>query len=756
MGNGASASGVESSQTTISLDGGEKIETARLKLLYPEIRAELKQKDELVQKQNKQIKTYEDEIKNLKREINQLKSVLEATTTKSIQEETILEESDSADQGKSKNRFLDVVNNVRNKRIAISAETSDKKTDVDLANVTKTPKSAEARKLIMKAFQGNQFLKHLEDGQVKEIVMYMHLINYKEGDYLIKEGDSGNALFVINKGKLQVHQGDKVLGSPMQPGILFGELAILYDCTRTASVKALEDVEVWSIERQVFQSVMKRTGNLRRDEHYQFLKSAPIFSGLDTEKLYKITEVCEEESFQEGEYIIREGERGDSFFILKEGMVKVLKLLEGHTEPQEIRTLNKGDYFGEKALLSEDLRTASIIALAGGVNCLVIERENFLSFIGDLDSIKEKDYGDLERKAAAQLSKKTSSESTVSQKSTSSQPPKEKHRTSTEIIRAEFETKRLSAFKLLSTLGMGGFGRVELIQDKENKSKTYALKCLIKQHVVETKQQEHVFNEKKILMSLDSPFIINLYKTFKDKRFVYFLMEVCLGGELWTILRDKDYFDEPTSRFYTACVVEAFEYLHARGIVFRDLKPENLLLDNRGYVKLVDFGFAKKIKSGTKTWTFCGTPEYVAPEIILNKGHDCSADYWSLGVLIYELMTGNPPFTSSDPMNTYNIILRGIDALEFSSLISRNAQLLIKRLCKENPMERLGNQKDGVMDIRKHKWFTGFHWSGLQARTLQAPIMPKIKDASDHSNFDYFSPNKDIPPEENSGWDSEF
>jgi len=321
MGNGASASGVESSQKTITLDG-EEIETARLKLIYPEVRAELKRNEGIVQKQKKQLEVYEDEIKTLKREINQLKSVLEATTAKSVRDDIIVEELGEDDSSDNKSRFLQAVNNVRNKRFAVSAETSDKRTEVDIGDAKKTPKSSECREMLTKAFQGNQFLKHLEEAQVKEIIMYMFLKKFKEGEFIVREGESGNALFVVNQGSLQVRQGEKILGGPMKPGVLFGELAILYNCTRTASVKALEDVEVWSIERQVFQSVMQRTGNQRRDEHYQFLKSAPIFKGLDTEKLYKITEVCEEESFQEGEYIIREGERGDSFFILKEGKTK--------------------------------------------------------------------------------------------------------------------------------------------------------------------------------------------------------------------------------------------------------------------------------------------------------------------------------------------------------------------------------------------------------------------------------------------------
>jgi cGMP-dependent protein kinase 1 len=197
-----------------------------------------------------------------------------------------------------------------------------------------------------------------------------------------------------------------------------------------------------------------------------------------------------------------------------------------------------------------------------------------------------------------------------------------------------------------------------------------------------------------------------------------------MGGEVWTILRNKGRFDEPTAQFIVGCVLEAFEYLHSRGIIYRDLKPENLMLAANGYVKLVDFGFAKQIGYSSKTWTFCGTPgacwelkchinylyllsfpstEYVAPEIILNKGHDKAVDYWAFGVLISELITGAPPFSASDPLKTYNLILKGIDAIEYSRYVSRSAVSLIKKLCRDSPADRLGYQRNGIDDIRKHR-----------------------------------------------------
>ncbi|XP_068585423.1 cGMP-dependent protein kinase 1-like isoform X3 [Cebidichthys violaceus] len=326
-----------------------------------------------------------------------------------------------------------------------------------------------------------------------------------------------------------------------------------------------------------------------------------------------------------------------------------------------------------------------------------------------------------------------------------------------EAENAFFSSLKLKDFNIIDTLGVGGFGRVELVQLKNEEAKTFAMKILKKRHIVDTRQQEHIRSEKHIMTEAHSDFIVRLYRTFKDSKYLYMLMEACLGGELWTILRDRGSFEDSTTRFYTACVVEAFAYLHAKGIIYRDLKPENLILDSRGYAKLVDFGFAKKIGFCKKTWTFCGTPEYVAPEIILNKGHDVSADYWSLGILMYELLTGSPPFSGPDPMKTYNVILRGIDMIEFPKKITKNAANLIKKLCRDNPSERLGNLKNGVKDIQKHKWFEGFNWEGLRKGTLTPPITPDVSSPIDTSNFDNFPEDTDEPPpDDNSGWDYDF
>uniref|UniRef100_A0A672QQ56 cGMP-dependent protein kinase n=1 Tax=Sinocyclocheilus grahami TaxID=75366 RepID=A0A672QQ56_SINGR len=602
----------------------------------------------------------------------------------------------------------------------ISAEPQ---THQDLSNqiFRRVAKSDRSKELIKSAILDNDFMKNLEMSQIQEIVDCMYPVDYDKNSCIIKEGDVGSLVY----GKVEVSKEGLKLCT-MGPGKVFGELAILYNCTRTATVRTVTSVKLWAIDRQCFQTIMMRTGLIKHAENMELLKSVLTFRGLPEEILSKLADVLEETHYEDGNYIIRQGARGDTFFIISKGKVTMTREDCPGQEPVCLRSMGKGDSFGEKALQGEDIRTANVIA-AESVTCLVIDRDSYKHLIGGLEDISNKGSEDAEAKAKY------------------------------EAENAFFSNLNLSDFNIIDTLGVGGFGRVELVQLKSDEMKTFAMKILKKRHIVDTRQQEHIRSEKLIMQEAHSDFIVRLYRTFKDSKYLYMLMEACLGGELWTILRDRGNFDDSTTRFYTACVVEAFAYLHSKGIIYRDLKPENLILDHRGYAKLVDFGFAKKIGFGKKTWTFCGTPEYVAPEIILNKGHDISADYWSLGILMYELLTGSPPFSGPDPMKTYNIILRGIDMIEFPKKITKNAANLIKKLCRDTPSERLGNLKNGVKDIQKHKWFEGFNWDGLRKGTLMPPIIPNVTSSTDTSNFDSFpEDNEDPPPDDNSGWDTDF
>ncbi|XP_075996246.1 cGMP-dependent protein kinase 1-like [Genypterus blacodes] len=614
----------------------------------------------------------------------------------------------------------------RTKRQAISAEPSaldpSQLTDVTLTSYCK---SNESRELIQRALMDNDFMKHLEQGQILTIMDCMHPTSVAKSCCVIQEGDDGSTVYVLEEGMVEVTKQGKKLCT-ISHGKVFGELAILYNCTRTATVTALTDIKLWAIDRQGFQTIMMRTGLIKHSQYTDFLRSVPSFQSLPEDVLSKLADVLEETHYSDGDYIIRQGATGDTFFIISEGQVKVTQQNAASEEQINLKALSKGDWFGEQALKGEDVRTASVTAV-GDVTCLVIDRESFKQLIGGLEDVNNKQSDSDELKA---------------------------------ILEAEaifFSSVSLSDFSIICTLGMGGFSRVELVQLKSDPLRSFALKVLKKRHILDTSQQGHILSERCIMMEAHNPFIIRLYRTFRDPKYLYMLLEACLGGELWSLLRDRGSFDDGTTRFYTGCVIEALAFLHSRGIIYRDLKPENIILDGRGYAKLVDFGFAKKVGLGKKTWTFCGTPEYVAPEIILNKGHDSSADCWSLGILVFELLSGSPPFSESDPMKTYNVILRGIDMVEFPKKITKSAANLIKRLCRDNPSERLGNQKNGLKDIQKHKWFEGFNWEGLRQGTIDSPYTPTVAGPLDNGNFDYFPEDTDDPPpDDETGWDLEF
>jgi serine/threonine protein kinase len=220
------------------------------------------------------------------------------------------------------------------------------------------------------------------------------------------------------------------------------------------------------------------------------------------------------------------------------------------------------------------------------------------------------------------------------------------------------------------------------------------------------------------------------------------VLEYIVGGEFFTHLRKAGRFDHQASKFYATQIILVFEYMHTSDFIYRDLKPENLLLDKLGFLKITDFGFAKRV--AFKTYTLCGTPEYIAPEVLLNKGHGKGVDWWTLGILLYEMMAGQPPFVDDDPMGIYQQILAG--KVTFPRHFDRNAKSLIKKLLVADLTKRYGCLKGGADDIKKHKWFQGFDWEALLARQLTAPIIPSVSGDADTSNFDPYPDSLEEAP----------
>ena len=300
----------------------------------------------------------------------------------------------------------------------------------------------------------------------------------------------------------------------------------------------------------------------------------------------------------------------------------------------------------------------------------------------------------------------------------------------------------MSDYIFLETIGVGSYGRVRLCRNKKT-NKVFAVKMLKKSEIIRMKQVDHVFSEYTILASIFHPFIVELKGVnFTDPSYLYFILEYIPGGEMFTLLRDKNSFPANQAKFYAAHIVTIFDYLHSKNIIYRDLKPENILIQPSGFLKLTDFGFAKYITG--QTYTLCGTPEYLAPEIIANKGHGKPVDWWTLGVLLYEMMVGIDPFNDPDPMMVYQKIIKG--KIKFPKNIDKDGKSLIKHLLVGDVSKRYGCLKRGVKDIIQHKFFENFDWNGLLFRTMRPPYVPKVKNNEDTANYnEYPDSNSEVP-----------
>ncbi|XP_041482421.1 cAMP-dependent protein kinase catalytic subunit PRKX-like isoform X2 [Lytechinus variegatus] len=229
--------------------------------------------------------------------------------------------------------------------------------------------------------------------------------------------------------------------------------------------------------------------------------------------------------------------------------------------------------------------------------------------------------------------------------------------------------------------------------------------------------------------------VITKHWTHHTDTFLYMLLEYACGGELFTYLRNSARFNNDTSKFYAMEIISAIDYLHKETIVYRDLKPENILLDSEGHVKLTDFGFAKKLVDN-RTWTLCGTPEYLAPEIIQSKGHGKAVDWWALGILIYEMLAGYPPFYDENPFGIYEKILAC--KIDWPRSIGSKPKKLIQGLLVIDRTKRLGCMRAGSNDIKNADWFESVDWEMVRQRQLKPPIVPRLTHPGDTSNFDEY------------------
>lgn len=596
-----------------------------------------------------------------------------------------------------------------------------------------------------------KLLQQLTDEQVHVLGKCLHRRTFHSGDKIIEQGSKGAEFFFLEQGLASAYQhtqkGDKDTVSKVnsfKTGDYFGEGAMLQDEPRSADVVAEGTGPVVTLVLRKIDFV-ELLGGLGQIVHINFiarvLKAVDMFKGLTDAEMLEIANHMEVERFSDGEVIMKQGEQGDKLYILKDGEVAFSRrkeetrasdspenapaphhhtkmtivalkadasLLETGAE-MEIGRLFTGQVFGEGALLTDAPRRATAKA-QGEVTVLSLGRAVFGQvFKQSLQDLLNRDFAmrrDLDD---------------------------DEHR------------RELMEFKdlvFIDLLGVGTYGQVMLVSHKVT-GQTYALKTMAKQRIKEMDQKEHVENERKILSMVNHPFVVNLVQTFAGPDNVMALMEAVLGGELFAYLRTVGRLKPKDARFYMGQIVLAFEYLHSLNIVYRDLKPENLLVMPSGFIKMADFGLAKIVKPGESTFTLCGTPAYAAPEVYGMKGHGKPVDWWGLGVLCHELISGATPF-DGDAASIFDAMQRYSRAYPNIKLPRRLdgsvAGDLVLKLLHPNPLKRLGGGAggaQGAIAIKAHPFFDDLNWQDLVKfkGADVPPYKPQIHGGYDTRNF---------------------
>lgn len=556
-------------------------------------------------------------------------------------------------------------------------------------------KTVETRTWIQEAVKTNLLFADMPPDDTAKIVDRMHCERVKKGQDIIVQGDLGNKFYVIDTGEFAVIvDGKEVarLGSRK----CFGELALLYNAPRNATIRCIEDSKVWVVERAVFRGMVREMYVEADDQRIERLQQIEVFSSMDRSQLELICDVAHTGEYKAGVDIVKEGEKGDRFYVIMSGEAEWVRVAKD-------KGLITEGYFGELALMSKSLTRYATVRTLTPCRTLELDQKDFVELMGPLGSV-------LKKRAKSYLLRK--------------------NHVQPHSARRVPSVKNVEDFKTHGILGQGAFGYVTLVSDPTD-DYVYALKAIRKHKLVERHQENIILREKKVMLMLNHRRLVTLHRTYKDECRVYFLLDACLGGELFTLLRRCKYFKEKVARFYSACVVEGFEYMHAQDVIFRDLKPENLILDVNGYLKIADFGFAKIVRE--KTFTLCGTPDYISPEILTGRGHGKGTDWWTLGIFIFEMLASITPFYSIEPLEMYRKIVK--KKYKTPKFFSADAADIVSSLLCRRAARRLGVIDGGVHRVKTHPWFREFDWEIMRNNRYKAPYYPHVRSKFDLSNF---------------------
>jgi len=584
---------------------------------------------------------------------------------------------------------------------------------------------AQAKKVMDKV----PFLSQLDISYTNRIIAASTIVKFQKGDVIVRLGDVGQVFYIILDGKATVSDihgtgASSYVDQELGAGDYFGERALLTGSARAATITAASNpCRCLCLGQEVFQKVLGSLESLMQaTNNKRCLMGIPLLSGsdLETHEFDRMTILLSEIEYKAGEVRTttskdRSTHLTSGIYLVQKGSIKV-----GDTKSHTV--FKAGDFFGENLIVADESKLPFIKAEAlEATVCKLLSRKSLEHILGDLERLPSIETGSMGSTGSRKVSLIRSM-----------------HKNLVEKI-------PLDSLEKITILGVGTFGKVWFVTDE--KHRTYALKIQKKRQLIAHKQVEGVIREKEVMSSLDPhPFVIQLVQTYQDTNNLYMLLELVQGGELFSVIHSAKHkrLPEATSRFYTRNIMEGLHHMHERNILYRDLKPENILIDRDGYCVIVDLGFAKVVPN--VTYTLCGTPLYLPPEVIMNSGHDKSADYWSLAVLSYEMLFGVTPFHTQgiNQMALFKRICKGKwhfpapNSRKFAK-VTPECKDLIESLLVVSRHDRLGNLAGGSNDIRNHDWLSVINVEEMEAKTLKVPWKPVIKDAMDISCFDDWS-----------------